>query len=176
MERKIVLLYGEVLPPFKHIEKIVNKYYKYYLRDKDKEGFIEDNYYEIWIDERHTGLNAREPRYYTPAVPVKKEFLPKFLNIFRALKGNICLCKLNHEHPIAKVSEVEYEGYCFYLDNEKEKVLFLEEYCDEEGESFNVKGLNWYKRIPKDEHWILVAANEDTEKVFLEWLRNLIPS
>lgn len=140
METKVVLLYGEALPPFKHIEKIINKYYKYYLSDKDKEGFKEDNYYDIWIEERHTGLDAREERYYTPTVSVKIEFLPKFLNIFRALKGNVSLCKTNHEHPIVQISDVEYEGYCFYLDNGKEKVIFY------------------------DKLWMKVDVNEDTEK------------
>ncbi|MEC2074487.1 hypothetical protein, partial [Metabacillus fastidiosus] len=61
-ERKVLLLYGEILPPFKHIEKIATKYHQYYLRDKEKEGFSEDNYYEIWIDEEYTGLNTRKSR------------------------------------------------------------------------------------------------------------------
>ncbi|MED4402582.1 hypothetical protein ABET41_09705 [Metabacillus fastidiosus] len=166
MEIKIVLLYGETLPPFKHIEKILNKYHQYYLSDKKKEGFSEDNYYDIWIDERYTGLKARNARYYTPTVPVKKEFLTKFLNIFRALKGNMCLCKQNHEHPIVEVSEIDYEGYCFYLDNETEKILFLEEYRNNEGERFSVGELNWYKQLPGDKRWIQIAASEDTEKAF----------
>jgi hypothetical protein len=143
MEIKIILLYGEELPSLKHIEKITNKYYKYYQRDKGKEDFNKEDYYEIWIEERNTGLKVRN-RYYTPTVPVKKEFLPKFLNIFRELNCNMCLCKTKHEHPIVEISGVEYEGDSFYIDDGQEKIIFY------------------------DKHWIKVDVSEDTEKVLTE--------
>lgn len=41
---------------------------------------------------------------------------------------------------------------------------------------FNIKELSWYSRIPKDKRWIQLDVNENTEKVFLQWLENLIPS
>ncbi|MDM5360682.1 CPCC family cysteine-rich protein [Peribacillus sp. ACCC06369] len=143
MEIKVVLLYGEELTSLKHIEKITNKYYKYYLSDTGKGDFNKEDYYEIWIEERNTGLKVRN-RHYTPTVPVKKEFLPKFLNIFRTLKGNMCLCKPKHEHPIVEISGVEYEGDSFYIDDGQEKIVFY------------------------DKHWIKVDVNEDTEKVLTE--------
>ncbi|WP_342598057.1 hypothetical protein MHB48_10575 [Psychrobacillus sp. FSL H8-0483] len=176
MATKVVILYGDVLPPFKHIRKILNKYGKYYLRDMNMEDFQEDNYYDVRIEERHTGLTYREPLDAVPVIPVKKEYLSKLLNIFKALNGNVCLCKVNHEHPIAWVQGVAYEGYCFYLDNGEEKVLFLEEYSDNEEQYFNVKELYWYKRIPQDKRWIQIDVNENTEKVFLQWLKDLVPS
>lgn len=148
MEIKVLLYYGEALPPFKHIEKIINKYYKYYLNDKDKEDIKEDYYYEIWIEERYTGLNTRN-RQYTLTVPVKKEFLFKLLNIFTKLKGNVSLCKTQHEHPVVHISGKEYEGYCFYLDSGQEKIIFYENY------------------------WIKADVKEDTEKVFAKLISSI---
>ncbi|KAA0955408.1 hypothetical protein FQ087_12360 [Sporosarcina sp. ANT_H38] len=176
MENKVMLLYGEVLPPFKHIEKILNKYGHYYLRDMNNKDFKEDNYYAVMIEEGHTGLAYREPRYAAPVVPVKKEYLSKFLNIFKALNGNMCLCKINHEHPIVWVRGVKYEGYCYYLDNGGKKVLFMTDYGDDKGQYFAMRELDWYKRIPKDKRWIQIDVNENTEKAFLRWLKDLIPT
>ncbi|HZG14923.1 MAG TPA: hypothetical protein VE710_07890 [Candidatus Bathyarchaeia archaeon] len=149
MESKVLLIYGEVLPPYHHIEKIIKKYYQHYRKDKDmNKEFQDDSYYEVWIEERYTGVCERKKRNYIPTVPVKKEFLARFINIFRALKGNIYLCNTKHEHPIVEIQGTEYEGYCFYLDNGTEKVIFY------------------------DTHWMTVEANEDTEKI----LRQLISS
>ncbi|MGG3799655.1 hypothetical protein [Metabacillus fastidiosus] len=184
IERKVVLLYGDILSPFKHIEKITIKYHQYYLRDKDKEDFSIDNYYEIWIDERYTGINAREPRDYTPVILVKKEFLSKFLNIFRVLKGNMCLCKLNHEHLISYIDGFEYEGYCFYMKNEEKKILFLEEYGPEDNgmsvgfipkkERYSIKTLEWYKSLSEEKKFKILDVNIDTELAFDQWVKEIV--
>ncbi|WP_223554260.1 hypothetical protein [Lysinibacillus sphaericus] len=176
MVTKVMILYGDVLPPSKHILKILNKYGQYYLRDMNREGFQEDRYCDVRIEEQYTGLTYREPIYACPVIPVKKEYLSKFLNIFKALNGNVSLCKEKHEHPYAWVLGVYYEGYCYYLDNEDKKILFLQEYSDNGKQHFNVKELSWYSRIPKDKRWIQIDVNENTEEVFLQWLENLIPS
>ncbi|WP_139489486.1 hypothetical protein [Brevibacillus dissolubilis] len=125
MKPKVLLIYGDALPPFQHIQKIINTYNKYFLNDREN-GVSADQYYEIWITVRHTGRSGRKQLDYTPTVPVKIAFLPRFLAIFEALKGTVHLCQTKHEHPTIELSGMEYEGYCYYLDNEKEKIIFYE--------------------------------------------------
>lgn len=131
MENNLVLLiYGNVLPPKNHILKIVKSYGKQYRNDMTKINFNEDNYYDIRIEERYTGLESREDASNI-VVPVKKEFLSKFVNIFNNLVGEICLCKTNHEHPMAIINGKHYEGYSYYLVHEEKQILFVEEYSNE---------------------------------------------
>ncbi|WP_347488507.1 hypothetical protein ABDB91_14990 [Desulfoscipio sp. XC116] len=176
MQVKVLLLYGSVLPPFKHIDRIIRKYYKYYLNDKRKGDFIEDNYYEIWVEERYTGLSYRKNRNYITVVPVKQEYFSKFMAIFKELNGNVCLCKQNHEHLHVTMAGVDYEGYCFYLDNNEEKIIFLDEYCENEEKWFSVNQLDAYAQIPLDKRWICVKADEDTEVAFKEWVADVLKS
>jgi hypothetical protein len=72
LEKKVVLLYGPVLPPIKHIEKVLWQFSRHYFRDKLKEDFNEDNYYDVRVEQQYTGIEPREFNY-SLGVNVKKE-------------------------------------------------------------------------------------------------------
>ncbi|MGG3806347.1 hypothetical protein [Metabacillus fastidiosus] len=76
MEELALLIYGDLLPPHKHITKIANKYITYFLKDEKKEDFMEDVYVQIRIEERYIGLKNRLWQW-PPIVPVKAEYLTK---------------------------------------------------------------------------------------------------
>ncbi|MBA2872194.1 hypothetical protein HNQ85_002503 [Anoxybacillus calidus] len=119
MEKKLILLYGNELPPYKHIEKIVGKYWRYYERDRNKGNYEEDQYYDVWVSFQFTDAVPKEGTYTTLSVPIKKELLPKFLSIFEALKGYVCLCEIHHSHPTTEISGITYEGYCYICSDGK---------------------------------------------------------
>ncbi|WP_075617395.1 hypothetical protein [Paenisporosarcina indica] len=220
MENNLVLLlYGDRLPPEAHINKIAKYYGKHYQKDRVKECFNENDYFEVRIEERYTGLDGRQ-EYIPIGVSVRKEYFSKFLKIFKSLKGNHCLCKLNHEHPNAIISGKHFEGSCYYLKDVEKKIMFVEEFtyeknedsnganfidffeqeCDDVGydaddididfyktvlnkfqetagpknEWFSVVELDWYKKMPNAKRWKIADANENTGKVFEQWLNSLI--
>jgi len=144
MENSIILLiFGDKLPPKKHIEKIIKKYEYYYQVERDHQYFNESDFYHILIEERYTGIEPRKG-LFSSIIPVRKSYLSKFISIFNELKCNLCLCKENHEHPIAVIHGKEFEGYCYYLYKEEKKIMFLEDYGLEEN-NMNVDDL--YKRL-----------------------------
>jgi hypothetical protein len=175
VEVKVLLLYGSELPPYKHIEKIMWQYSRHYFRDKLNEDFNEDSYYDVRVEEQYTGLNYRES-HPSPVVPVKKEFLPKFIAIFNALKGNVCLCQDKHSHPQATVSGKSFEGMCYYLDNIDDKVFFLAEYRDNNNQYFSIEEWDAYAKLPPDKRWIFAQASKDTNDVFEEWIIDILHS
>jgi hypothetical protein len=173
LEKKVVLLYGSLLPPIKHIEKILWQFSRHYFRDKLKEDFNENNYFDVRVEQQYTGMEPREFSY-SLGVYVKKEYLPKFIAIFKALKGNASLCKDIHEHPTAYISGIKFEGYCCYFDDIPEKIIFLVEYCDENDEYFSMEQWDAYAKLPPDKRWITVDVAKDTNKVLKEWILNIL--
>ena len=204
MENLVLLMYGDSIPPQKHIHKIIDKYSKYFLNDWEKEDFPEEEYVEITIEERYLGLQTRKSEIL-PTVPIKYEYLSKFINIFKSFNCDICLCMDNHEHPIASIDDIEYEGYCYYLKDENKKILFLDEYSIENLEmnssdyyeelikesKFNldflirenmierrerhvIDDLEWYRNVPVAKRFKIVEANTDTEIAFEQWLKEMI--
>lgn len=172
-------MYGDLIPPHKHVNKIADKYIRYFLNDMKKESFTEDEYLEIRIEERYTGNKTRLWKY-SPVVPIKHKYLIKFINIFKSFNCNICLCNENHEHPRSLMGGLEYEGYCYYMEDEEKKILFLEDYSYEvEDDGFDydviyekisnnsasyINLLDWSNLIPKNERYS--CDNQ-------EWYRNL---
>jgi hypothetical protein len=173
LETKVVLLFGSVLPPLKHIEKILWQFSRHYFRDQLKEDFNEDNYYDVRVEQQYTGMEPREFNY-SFGVYVKKEFSPKFIAIFKALKGNAFLCKDKHEHPTAYISGIKFEGYCYYFDDVDEKIIFLTEYRDEKDEYFSIKQWDAYAKLSPNKRWITVEATKDTDEVLKEWILNIL--
>ncbi|MFJ7186456.1 hypothetical protein [Lysinibacillus xylanilyticus] len=127
MEKLVLLMYGDSLPPRKHIHKIADKYIRYFLNEMKNESLNEDEYCKIRIEERYIGLGTRSYGF-PPIVPIKYEYLTKFINIFKSLNCNICLCTESHEHPTSYIGGFAYEGYCYYMKDEEKKILFLEDY------------------------------------------------
>lgn len=200
----MLLLYGDNIPPHKHINKIADKYIRYFLKDREIEGFTEDEYVEIRIEERFLGLHSRQS-HYPPIVPVKKEYLSKFINIFKSFTCNVCICNTNHEHPIASINGIDYEGFCYYLKDEESKILFLEEYgIEDKGVNlFNLDDMleknaaftiddfvmhnysvnnkchsmdqhDWYRTVSPENRYKIVAANTDTELALEQWLNEVL--
>jgi len=182
MENNIIfLIYGDKLPPKKHIEKIMKKYQYYYQIERDNQYFNEADFYNIIIEERYTGIEPRKG-LFNSIIPVRKSYLSKFINIFNTLNCNLCLCKENHEHPIAVFHGKEFEGYCYYFYQEEKKIMFLEDYGLEENkmnigdlyekvlqmpdidmnDEESLKRVDWNKFLPVNERFCV----ED-----LEWYR-----
>ena len=204
MEPLILLMYGDKLPPHKHIKKIVDKYINYYLNDTKKEDFNEDHYVELRIEERYLGLKQRE--WHDPLIaPIKYEFLSKFKRIFQSFNCTICLCTENHEHTTASIGDLEYEGYCYYMSDVQEKILFIEEYGKQdddvemdvlyeklsnqvisnvnhldwhnimpENERNSVESQEWYRNLPVEQRFKIVNANTETDTAFKQWLNEMI--
>lgn len=204
MEKLVLLMYGDLLPPHQHIKRIVDKYIRYYLNDKKKEDFNEDKYVEIRIEERYLGLKQRE--WYCPLItPIKYGFLPRFKSIFQSFNCGICLCTENHEHPTLGIGDLEYEGYCYYMRDDKKKILFLEDYGKQDdgieidalyeklsnqaisnlnhldwnnlmpkNERHSVESQEWYRNLPVEQRYKIVNANTETEIAFKQWLNEIV--
>lgn len=197
-------MYGDQIPPHKHINKIANKYFRYFLNDKKIEGFNDEEYFEIRIEERYIGLDTRLWQF-PPVVSVKYEYLTKFINIFKSFNSNICLCKDNHEHPSTLISGIKYEGYCYHMKYEEKKILFIEDYGIENNlvslddlyeiysneSTFNVNNLDrnillpkdklyrienleWYRNLPVEKRFKIVDVNAETEVAFEQWLEEIV--
>lgn len=203
LEELVLLLYGDDIPPHKHINKIANKYIHYFLKDKEKEGFIEDEYVEIRIEERYLGVQTRQ-WHWPPIVPVKREYLLKFINIFKSFTCHACVCNTNHEHPLVSIDGLDYEGYCYYMQDEDKKIIFLEEYgIEDEGvnlielfetlekdstftmnhldmndfivqkERHHIGSQEWYRAAPVEKRFIIVEAHTDTELAMEQWIKEV---
>lgn len=206
MEKLVLLVYGDLMPPHKHIKRIVDKYIRYFLNDRKKEDFNEDEYVEIRIEERYIGLKTRL-WHYPLIAPIKYEYFSKLLGIFRSFNCNICVCSDDHEQPTALVGEIEYEGYCYYMRDEEKKILFLEDYSMEhhsvdldalcknlsnkptsnfnqldwnnlmpKNERHSVESQEWYRNLPVEQRFKIVDANTETELAFEQWLEEIVQS
>ena len=204
MGKLVLLMYGDLIPPYKHIKRIVDKYIRYFINDKKNEDFNEDEYVEIRIEERHIGLKPRE-WHYPLITPIKLEYLSKFKSIFQSFNCNICLCTENHEHPTFVTGNIEYEGYCYYLRDDQRKILFLEDYVIEndgvdldavykkmsnqinsnlnqldwnnfmsKNERHSVESKEWYRRLPVQQRYKIVDANTKTELAFKQWMNEIV--
>lgn len=160
-------MYGDLIPTRKHIHKIADKYIRYYLNDKKKESHNEDEYCEITIEERYIGPGTKGG--YSPVVPIKYEYLTKFINIFKFFNCNICLCTENHEHPTSFIDGLVYEGYCYYMKDEEKKILFLEDYGMEDS-GIPLDAL--YEKILKDSTFNVNLLYEDDFDVLYEKISN----
>jgi hypothetical protein len=202
MEKLVLLIYGVRIPPAKHIEKIAKKYGHYYLRDKDRENFDEGDFYEVRIDDRYTGLDKRNGGY-SQITAVRKEYLPRFIHIFKSIGSNVALCSEDHEHPTVSISGMEFEGYCYYLKDQSYKIMFLDAcWIEKERKKSNeelyrlwsekkldFKNPDWSLFSPKtesydltemewyrahDKRWFIVEANKNTQKAFEKWVKGLV--
>jgi hypothetical protein len=202
MERIVLLIYGEKVPPTKHIGKIARKYAYYYNQDKNNLDFHNEHYYEVIIDTFYTGIEKREGGYSQVTV-VKKEYLSHFISIFKSISSNVALCNENHEHPTATISGMEFEGYCYYLKDVPQKIIFLcacwiekdsiskeEQYklwieskliknpdwsvFSPKVELQELREMDWYKEQAKDKRWLIVGSNKNTNKVFEKWIKGLM--
>lgn len=198
----MLLIYGEKIPPTKHIGKIARKYANYYNRNKKKLDFHTEHYYEVRIDTWFTGLEKREGGY-SQVTAVKKEYLLQFINIFKSISSNVTLCSENHEHPTALISGLEFEGYCYYLKDVSQKIIFLGACWIEKGrispeeqfklwieskrnknpdwsifspkvEMHELREMDWYKGQTKDKRWLIVRSNKNTNKEFEKWIKGLM--
>jgi len=123
----------------------------------------------------------------------------------------LCLCRDNHEHPMAVIHGKEFEGYCYYFSKERKKIIFIEDYGLEENsvniddlykkllempdidihdeeslkkvdwnkfipenKRYSVEYLEWYRKAPKDKRFLIIDANINSNKVFKQWLMELM--
>ncbi|WP_166240329.1 hypothetical protein [Paenibacillus turpanensis] len=173
MEKKIVLLYGSKLPPYKHIEKISQKYWRYYERDQRNGNYEENEFFEVWVSFHFTDSVPEKFTYVTLCIPIRRSFLSKLYSIFEALECNVQLCDFTHSHPTTEVLGITYEGYCYRCSNGT-KLLFINLYCDENGHEDTVFELEWYRKLPEDKRWYIAKKEEDPEKAFEQWVVNQI--
>jgi hypothetical protein len=202
MERIVLLIYGEKVPPTKHIGKMARKYAYYYNQDKNNQDFHSEHYYEVTIDTWYTGLEKREGEYSQVTV-VKKEYLLQFIIIFKNISSNVTICSENHEHPFASISGMEFEGYCYYLKDGTQKIIFLSACWIEKSsiskeeqyklwiesklnknpdwsifspkvELQELRELDWYKGQTKDNRWLIIGSNKNTNKEFDRWIKGLM--
>lgn len=125
MEKFTLLLFGERLPPHRHLHKLSNKFINIFLREREKEKFSESDYFEIFIEERYLGEEPRE-YIYAPVIPIHKDFLYQVESIYSNLNAEMILCTMHHEHPIVFRNQIEYAGYCYYAKNSDDKILFFD--------------------------------------------------
>lgn len=178
----ILLMYGDNIPPHKHINKIIDKYIRYFLKDRETPNYNEAEYIELWIEERYLGSKAR-PWQYPNTLAIKHEYLSKLIAIFRSFNCSISLCSTSHEHPIAVIDGIEYEGYCYYMRDGKQKIMFIEHYADRDDNKFAreccsqnycIENKEWYKKLPADKKYKISNQNTNTELEFEQWLRSLM--
>ncbi|MED3802173.1 hypothetical protein P4562_09550 [Lysinibacillus xylanilyticus] len=125
MEQLILLLFGEKLPPSRHLHKLSNKFINLFLKEREKESFRESDYYVVYIEEYYFGDEQRKS-IFPPAIPVHKDFLHQVQSIYGNLNAEMVLCTMQHEHPIAYIDNIKYEGYCYYAKDSNEKILFFD--------------------------------------------------
>lgn len=125
MANLTLLLFGQKLPPHRHLHKLANKFINIYLKEREKETFRESDYYEILVEEHYFGDEQRE-FIYRPIIPVHKDFLYQVESIYGNLNAEMILCTMQHEHPVVNIDNIEYEGYCYYAKNTNEKILFFD--------------------------------------------------
>lgn len=152
MEELTLLLFGENLPPQRHLHKLSNKFINIFLRESEKETFRESDYYVIFVEVRYFGDKQRE-YIYNPAIPVHKDFLHQIESIYANLNAEMILCTMQHEHPTVYTNQIEYEGYCYYAKNTNDKILFFEADVEQLKKTFI--------RMPKE---------SNTEQVMQNWL------
>jgi|GEM_PF-5049295 len=155
MESLTLLLFGENIPPRRHLHKLSNKFINIFLKERQKETFNEADYYEIIVEEQYLGDQQRET-IYCPVIPVHKDFLYQVEAIYNNLNAEMVLCTMQHEHPITYIDDTMFEGYCYYAKETNEKILFF----DSNEEPYS----KFYKRLPKE---------ESAEKVMTDWLKQL---
>ncbi len=119
------LLFGDKLPPHRHLHKLSNKFVDIFLKEREKETIRESDYYEIIVEEHYLGDEQRE-YIHAPIIPVHKDFLHQIEAIYANLNAEMILCTMQHEHPIVHINNIEYEGYCYYGKNSNEKILFFD--------------------------------------------------
>lgn len=124
MDSLTLLLYGEKIPPHRHLHKLSNKFINIFLKERKKDTFRESKYYEVIIEEQYFGNEERE-FLTSPIIPVHKDFLQQVVSIYAYLNVEIMLCTMQHEHPIVYKDNNEYEGYCYYAKESNEKILFF---------------------------------------------------
>ena len=126
MEQLTLLLFGEKLPPSRHLHKLSNKFINLFLKEREKEAFRESDYYVVFIEEHYLGDEQRKLIFPPPAIPVHKDFLHQVQSIYGNLNTEMVLCTMQHEHPIVFIDDIEYEGYCYYAKDSNEKILFFD--------------------------------------------------
>lgn len=152
MEELILLLFGERIPPHRHLHKLSNKFINLFLKEHEKDTFRESDYYLVFVEERYFGDEQRE-YINTPAIPIPKDFLHQVESIYANLNAEMLLCTMQHEHHTVYINQIEYEGYCYYTKNTNDKILFFDSDIEQLNKSFI--------RMPKE-------ANAD--QVMNNWL------
>ncbi|WP_028393921.1 hypothetical protein [Bacillus cihuensis] len=150
MEELILLLFGENIPPHRHLHKLSNKFINIFLKEREK--VRESDYYLIFVEERYFGDQQRE-YINAPAIPIHKDFLHQVESIYANLNAEMILCTMQHEHPTVYINEIEYEGYCYYAKNTNDKILFFESDIEQLNKSF-----------------IRMSKEANTEQVMKNWL------
>lgn len=125
MANLTLLLFGQKLPPHRHLHKLTHKFINIYLKEREKETFKESDYYEILLEEYYFGDKQRD-FIYPPIIPVHKDFLYQVESIYGNLNAEMILCTMQHEHPVVYIDNIEYEGYCYYSKCLNEKILFFD--------------------------------------------------
>lgn len=125
MKSLTLLIYGENIPPHKHLHKLGNKFINQFMKARQSIDFSDEDYYEVIVDEQP--LNSTKRNYIAaPIIPIHKSYLKNLLNVYDNLNANLVLCMEEHEHPLVYFNNIEYEGYCYYEMNTDKKILFFE--------------------------------------------------
>jgi len=135
MEKLILLLFGDKIPPHRHLHKLSNKFINIFLKEREKGPFRESEYYLIFVEERYFGDEQRE-YINAPAIPIHKDFLHQVESIYANLNAEMILCTMQHEHPKVYINQIEYEGYCYYAKNTNDKFLFFDSDIEQLNKSF----------------------------------------
>jgi hypothetical protein len=177
MNIKVAVLYGNNLPPYEDIERILDKYISDYLQAKRKESYREENFCEIWLEYRITNPHRYFHPGYTQCIPVAKDSLTEFTATLENVPGHFALCLHQHGHPQVVIHNTLYEGY--YLKTVDHKGLFF--LCTETDlETNKIKHwteMEWFHSIPAECRWLLFDHNkaswDEVEKRFEAWIQQL---
>lgn len=177
MDIKIAVLYGNNLPPYEHIERILDTYIFHYLQAERKASYQEDDFCEIWLEYKSTNPDTYSHPTYTQCVPVAKEYLPQFTALLEDLPGHFALCLHKHGHPQTVIDHILYEGY--YLETIDHKGLFF--LCTETDQKMNSTKhwteMEWFRTIPAESRWLLFNHNDaswdEINKHFAMWIQQL---
>jgi hypothetical protein len=157
-------------------EEFIRRFLMHILPNK----FVKIRHYGI-LSNRNRNLKLKKCKALTGTslkinTPIEKLTAAELLLRLTGKDINLCLCSQNHEHLTATILGVDYEGYCYYLDNNEEKIIFLEEYCEGNKQCLSIKQLNAYSKIHPEERWIFASKDIDTNVVFKEWINSIIKS
>ncbi len=162
------VLYGRRINR-KHLERIWNKFHYYYFRLPEEE---QQDCCEVEF-ELMDYIDPHPVRYnYSVCIAIKKEYLPRLVEIMKGIPGEFWLCKYTHGHPSAEINQIAYEGMCYKTINDTRLIFFVGQLYDE-----NKAVLHQLQYLPEEKHYLEIDPSMrvgNLDEAFAEWIQGVL--